>query len=78
MWPLNHRIHVTHPKTSNKYALLRHMTTMYGTIRGIIIEVVYIFDPLMAQCPHGFPDWTYDPATIRTLGRIYVLGFQKV
>ena len=54
------------------------MTPMYGTIHGIIIEVVYIFDPLMAQCPQMFPDWTYDIVTIRTLEHIYVLGLLKV
>jgi hypothetical protein len=51
---------------------------MYGTIHGIIIEVVYIFDPLMAQFPQVLLDWTYDTAIIRTLGRIHVLGLQKV
>jgi hypothetical protein len=54
------------------------MAPMYGTIDGIIIEVVYIFDPLMAQCPHVFPVWTYDTTTIRTLDNIYVLGLQNV
>jgi hypothetical protein len=78
MWPLNHRIPVTHLKTSNQYALLMDMAPMYGTIDGIIIEVVYIFDPLMAQCLQVFPVWTYDTTTIRKLDNIYVLGLQKV
>ena len=51
---------------------------MYGTIHGLIIEVVYIFDPLIAPYPQVFPVWTYDTATIRTLEHIYVLGLLKV
>jgi hypothetical protein len=41
------------------------MAPMYGTIDGIIIEVVYIFDPLMAQCSQVFPVWTYNTTTIQ-------------
>ena len=54
------------------------MAPMYEKIHGINTEVVYIFDPLMAQCPHVYPVWTYDTTTIRSLDNIYVLGLQKV